>query len=120
MRDYERVSYSFAAIAAAHSRSLCDSALGLSDHSIKLPAAGASPPQAAASSPLLVSPPELPFPLLSALAWPLPNTGLRSASSVAMVLCGSGCSGCTSTLQALSASNPPAPFVMEVSWTSIG
>lgn len=40
--DYDRVLHSFAATAAAHMRSLCDSARGLSDHMIRTPAAALS------------------------------------------------------------------------------
>ena len=114
------MSYNLAAIAAAHSRSLCDSALGLSDHSIRIPAAGASPLRAAASSPLLISYPERPIPLLSAPAWPQREAALRSAPSRDVALSGSGRSGCTSALQALPPSNPPVPIVIGVSWTSTG
>ena len=39
---YDRVLHSFAATAAAHMRSLCDSARGLSDHMIRTPAAALS------------------------------------------------------------------------------
>ncbi len=50
----------------------------------------------------------LPLSVLSLLFWPLLEALLVFASPADKALCGSGRSGCTSALQALSGSNIPA------------